>query len=389
VWLVGICASLFGSEALYLAFVVWIDQLTGSASLAGLAVFAYFAPAVLAPALGYVVDRLPRKALLIGADLAQAIWVCLALFVHSASQVWLLYLVLVGLTLGSALQAPAASALLAGTAEQERLGRLNSVFRTGKDVARTAAPGLGVVIAQAAGPHALIVIDAGTFLLSALCVWQLRTREVRAEVSRRSLWSELAAGAEHVLKIPLLRRLVGTIGVAMAVYGMRQPTLIFAVDHGLHASPQFLGWAATVVNVGAVSGGLLCVRLIDRIGAAPLVRAGLLVLACGAVPLAVPNPVAVLVACFVIGVGGPLTLVGYVTTVLQNTPSHLQGRVLAAGDAAVSTPQGIAAGVGSGILALVPYQAIAIVMAVVVGFCALTLTKARMNASEARPVAAA
>lgn len=379
IWLFGICASLFGSEALYLSFVVWIQVLTGSAALGGLAVFTYFAPSVLSPALGWVVDRLPRRPLLVCADLAQAGWVCLALLVRDAGDVWLLYVVLIGLTIGSRLETPAAGALLAATAGPERLGRLTSIFRTGKDLARIAAPGLGVFIGQAAGMPTLIILDAVTFLVSALCVWQLKTREARPAAARGPLWQEVSAGARHIAGTPLLRRVVGTIGVAMLVYGMRQPALIFALSRGLRTSPGWLGTATMVVNAGAVSGGLLCVKLIDRAGAARLVRVGLLVLAAGAVPLAIPHLATVLVACFVIGVGGPVTLVGYLTTVAEHTPGNLRGRVLAAADAAVVTPQALSAGVGAGLLVVVPYQAVVVVMALAAGSCAATLTKRRLR----------
>ncbi len=61
VFLAGQAVSSFGDSALWLATGVWVKALTGSSGAAGLAFFFFFAPDLLAPMTGLIVDRLPRR----------------------------------------------------------------------------------------------------------------------------------------------------------------------------------------------------------------------------------------------------------------------------------------------------------------------------------------
>src|SRR4051812_40408656 len=84
----------FGSTAMALVAGVWILDLTGSSGLAGLAGFCVFAPTLAGPWLGALVDRLPRRALLIGVDLVLAAVLLSLLAVRSREQAWLIYAVM-------------------------------------------------------------------------------------------------------------------------------------------------------------------------------------------------------------------------------------------------------------------------------------------------------
>jgi MFS family permease len=379
-WIAGVGTSLFGSNALYIAFVVWIQQLTGSATLAGFAIVAYMAPAVLSPFLGLIVDRVRRSRLLIINDIVQAFWVCLAFSVHDAGQVWLLYLVLVGMRLGSGLESPAAGALLATLVPPERRSRANAIFRTCKDLSRTLAPTFGVLVSQTVGVRWLIAIDVATFAVSVLCLAYLRAADPKPEAPTGAPWHEVAAGIRHIVDTAVLRRIVGVLIVALLGLGMIDPLLIYALQHGLHVSAGYFGVAETVTNVGSILAGLLCVRWSDRVPPQRLVRLGLALFAIGLLPLLVPYLPAYLAGCFVMGMGAPIALIGFMTVVMNHTPNQLQGRVMAATDSAMTLPQAISAAAAAGLLALLPYQALLGAMAMIVSLCALALTDARPRA---------
>jgi MFS family permease len=55
----------FGSTAMTLSAGIWVLDLTGSVSLAALTGLCIYAPTLAAPWLGALVDRLPRRPLLI------------------------------------------------------------------------------------------------------------------------------------------------------------------------------------------------------------------------------------------------------------------------------------------------------------------------------------
>src|SRR2546423_9563704 len=72
VLLVGQTLTLFGDLALILVLGVWVQQLTGSVGAGGAVFFAMIAPTLASPLLGWVIDRFPRRQVLIANDLATA-----------------------------------------------------------------------------------------------------------------------------------------------------------------------------------------------------------------------------------------------------------------------------------------------------------------------------
>lgn len=55
----GLLASMAAESILLLALAIWVKDLTGSDGLAGATIFAIIAPMVLAPLVGWAVDRYP------------------------------------------------------------------------------------------------------------------------------------------------------------------------------------------------------------------------------------------------------------------------------------------------------------------------------------------
>ena len=72
-YLGGQALSMFGDRALWLAMGVWVKELTGSSGAAGVVFLAFVAPQLLSPLAGVLVDRLPRRPLLIATNVAAAV----------------------------------------------------------------------------------------------------------------------------------------------------------------------------------------------------------------------------------------------------------------------------------------------------------------------------
>ncbi len=301
-WASGVATSLFGDSALALAFVVWLKNLTGSSTQAGLAFVASFAPTLLAPVNGLIADRVPRARLLVITDLAMALWACLAFLVHGRGQAWILYVVLVGIGIGAGIQSAAASALLAEAVPADRRTRVNAVFRTLKDLALLAAPAGGVAIYASLGPGAVIAVDLATYAVSIVSVLQLRARQERPERVPEALAAELSAGIRHIATTPALRRIIIAIAACLLVFGMFEPVSIqVSATLGAGHAGTFLGILLTVKSLGSILGGIACVRWGDRIGAQRLVSAGLLLMGGGTLLLLIPAAAVILVGCLIVG----------------------------------------------------------------------------------------
>ncbi len=237
-FLIGQTLSLFGDTALYLALGIWVKSLTGSNAAAGLVFFVLALPSLVAPAAGLLVDRVRRRPLMIATDLALALTVLALLFVHGQGQVWLIYLVAGLYGLGGLVFGSAQSALLTVMLPPELLGEGNATLQTIREGLRIAGPLTGAALYAAFGGGPVALLDAATFVASALCLASLHVREdVLARQPRggglRALRVELAAGIVHILRAVVLKRIVFSVAVALLVIGFTE-TIAFAVVQGLH-----------------------------------------------------------------------------------------------------------------------------------------------------------
>ena len=121
--LVGQTLSMFGDWAMFFVLAIWAKVLTGSNAAAGLVFFVLALAGLAAPLGGLVVDRLPKRRLMIVTHLAMAAMVCMLLFVNDRSDLWLIYVVAALYGLGGDLFAAARSAMLKAMLPDELLAR--------------------------------------------------------------------------------------------------------------------------------------------------------------------------------------------------------------------------------------------------------------------------
>src|SRR5690606_2209312 len=115
-------------SALFLMLAVWVKELTGSDSAAGLTFAMLGLPALLAPFLGQVADRMSRKWLLVVANLLVAAVVCTLLLVDSASGLWLIYAVVLLYASVAYLTAAAQTGLVRDLLPDEHLASGNGLL---------------------------------------------------------------------------------------------------------------------------------------------------------------------------------------------------------------------------------------------------------------------
>lgn len=146
-------------------------RLTGSGQAVGLLFVAEFLPgALIGPMAGVLIDRLPRKLVLIASDLVRALLVLCFLLVRGPEDIWLVYLV-VALKFGtSAFFEPARSAILPSIVSREELVAANAISGATWSAMLALGAALGGLIAGLFGAETAFIVDAATFLLSALLI---------------------------------------------------------------------------------------------------------------------------------------------------------------------------------------------------------------------------
>jgi MFS family permease len=355
-YLTGQVFSLFGDTSLWLAAGIWVKQLTHSDAAAGMTYFFFALPALFAPAFGLLVDRVPRRRLLIMVNLFGAGIVLLLLAVSGPGQVWLIYAVMVLYGCCEILVGAGQQALLGSVVPGRLLADTNALLRTIRESMRIIAPLAGAAMFSLVGGGFVAVVDALTFLVAAWCVARMRVPELPLPRSERSLRTELVAGMRFLRVRGDLRRLTVAASIAMIVFGFTESAVYAVIDHGLHRPPPFFGVLATVQGIGSVIGGLSSAVLLRRRSEPWLVAFGLGACAFGASCYVLPNVGVVLVGAAAFGVGLPWIVVGAVTLLQRSAPDELQGRVYTAFDVATTVPQTISIALGAAMITILGYQ---------------------------------
>jgi MFS family permease len=376
---VGQTLSVFGDRAMFLALGVWVKTLTGSNAAAGLVFFAYAATGLLSPVFGLIVDRVRKRPLMIGLDLAGAIVLLTLVFVHGRGQVWLIYTVTLIYGAVGYLFYSAQSAYLTRLLPAELLGDANAALQTSGEGMRLIAPLAGAGLFAAFGGPAVAVVDAATFLVSACFLAAIHLREDSPRPSEHHLREQVLAGTRHIARSQGLRRIVLTTGAALAVVGFAETVVFAVIQHGLHRPPAFLGVLSTAQGIGAVAGGIVSAGMLRRVGDGRTVGLGMLLFAVGDSLLLIPDVFVVLVGFAIAGAGVSWAVVGYYTAVQLRTPGDLQGRVYSAGDMVVGVPQTLSIALGAVLISLVDYQVLIVVMTGVTALCGCYLLAARLE----------
>jgi MFS family permease len=366
VFFAGWTLSVFGDWAMFIVLGVWTKDLTGSNSAAGLVFFALSVPSLLSPFGGLVVDRLPRRPLLLAVYATEAVVVLGLLFVHDRGDVWIIYAVTVFYGAAGTVGASARSALMTVMLPRELLAESNGVLQTVREGLRLVAPLVGALIYASVGGGAVAILDSATFVAVVIALMLIRVDEPRFERQEHHFVTELLAGVRHVFRTLPLRQIVVATGACLLVVGFSE-TLVFAVlAQGLHRPASFFGVLSSLQGAGAIVGGLTAARTMRRVGDVKLVGLGMILFALGAIPFVSHSLALVLAGVAFAGAGLAWLIIGYATAIQLRTPLRLQGRVLSASDTVVSTPQTFSIALGAALVSLFDYRLLVGVMVVVI-----------------------
>jgi MFS family permease len=373
---------MFGDWMMIIVLAIWMKTLTGSSSAAGLVFFVFALASLAAPLGGLVVDRLPKRRLMIATHAALAAVMCLLLLVHDRGDMWLVYLVTALYGLGGDLFAAARSAMLKAMLPDELLGDANGAYQSVREGLRLVAPLAGAGLYAAFGGAVVALVDAGTFIASAATLVALPFREPPPAPKEQHFLRELSAGLTHIARTTVLRQLSIGLCLALLVIGFEE-TLIFAVNsQTLHRSPAFIGVLMSFQGVGSIIGGVTAPRLLKRLGDVRLCGIGIFLFGLADGFLLVPRVDAIAVAAAVAGLGLVWAIVALATAYQRRSPVELQGRVAGAANMLFSVPQTISIAVGAVLITIIDYRLEIVLVSVAVMLSSLYLLTRRSEVAE-------
>jgi MFS family permease len=333
----ALAVSNFGDWTYTLAVLTTlVDRSTAPHGFAALLI-AQVGPAALAGALGGpLIDKLPRKGVMITADAARFAAVGSLLVVN---QITLPHLYFVAACIGlfGALFGPSLKASLPNLVPANRIVAANALLLGTFHTAIMVGPVAGAMIAAAYGPELALGLNATSFALSGLLIAGVRIRRSEPP-TESSPGRALVEGFRYTLATPLARGVMLIVGLIMVGAAVRTPLEPLFVLRILAENPAALGLATGSWGLGMVIGSGVAPALAarwprERLLAISLLGVGTAVI--GSAQATSLNPV--LGLWLIAGLGNAVAVISYQSLLQERTPDRVRGRVVAASEAVLDS----------------------------------------------------
>lgn len=269
--------SQFGDALTQIALVYLVARLSGNPLAIGLVILAMLLPAaVIGPFVGVLADRFSQRAIMVAADLWRLVIVAGLVPAARLGSVPFILVLVAAEGVGSAFFSPARAALVPRIVGRARVGAAVSLGQATSAAVTIAGPGLGGLLIAATSAEVAFVVDAATFLLSALLVLGLKTpaQEDAGARAKEGYFSALRGGFRALGQGSGLAFLIGILAVFSVAFGVLNTTLNGVLIQEFALSEAAFGATQAAQGLGAVAGALLAPILIGAIG-------GAFVLLCG------------------------------------------------------------------------------------------------------------
>lgn len=324
----GQAISAVGDGLVSVALAFAVLRIGGSASQLGLVLATAVISRVAFLLVGGVwADRLPRQFVMLASDLVRAAQqiVIGVLLITGVARVW--HLIIGALVFGAAAAffQPATTGLVPETVPAAGLQQANALMGLSRSATSVVGPALAGVLVALFGPGWVFVINALTFLVSALTLALLRLPR-RLMPARDSFLRELAGGWHQLAIRPWYWLNLCSHALwnfAIAAFFVLGPVISSRQLGG----PSSWGVIAASLGIGSIVGGLVALRFRPS---RPLVVANLALTLAALQLLALvpPFPVLVIAASCVVGFAG-LSFLNEVweATMQQLIPADVMSRV--------------------------------------------------------------
>jgi MFS family permease len=318
-----------GTWLAYVALTVDVYGRTGSPRWIAGVVAAGVAPSIVAaPVVGSLADRVARRRLLVGAEVAGAAVFAVLPFVGEPMGI-----VALAATAGVAqcVFAAAASAGLPNLVADDDLERANALVQTVSTAGVAIGPLAAGVVVAAAGPHVVYDVNAVSYALSALVLLRIHPGALdRAAHGSQTRPTGALEGVRLFLRERRLTALLlGWALMCVAGSAVNVGEILIAKD-ALHAGTVGFGLLASGSGAGLVLGSLGSATVVRRLPGIRGFAVGLLVWAAGAACVGgAPALVVATAAALVLGAGNALSLAAGRVAVQRAVDDRTRGRAFA------------------------------------------------------------
>ena len=336
----GQSVSLLGSAVTNIALpLVAVGLLQATVFQMGvLRALAYIPYIVLGLYVGVWVDRLRRRPLLIVANTIRALVLLVVPLSAVAGQlrIEVLYGVALAVGVASLFFEFAYQAYLPSLIPADALVDGNSKLAQSESVARIVGPAVGGFLVQLLSAPMAIIIDAASYVVSALTLVLIRDREARAVAETRpAIHREIAEGLSFVFRHPIIRALAVNSGLSNFCGSMVLAVYFVYLARELALPAGLIGIVLSAGGPGGLLAAATSSRVAGRVGIGPTLLLGQLLMvgnvALLAATLVVPAAAVplLLLSSFALGLGAQYYNVTLYSMRQAITPAPLRGRTVA------------------------------------------------------------
>ena len=327
-------------SGLFLQIGIWVrnfavllfvmEQTNGDAFAVSMISVAEFAPIFIFSFIGGTfADRWRPKRTMVWCDILSAISIFVVLItLHFGTWHMVFFAMLISAILSQFSQ-PSGLKLFKNHLPEAQIQAAMSVYQTLFAVFMVFGPILGTFAFQSFGIEVSIAITGAAFLLSAASLTFLpKDQKGEGNSAPTTLWQEMKAGIDYVLKKKELTLLGACFLAAGLGLGFIHPLSIFLVTEQLELPKENLQWLLTVNGVGMIIGGGVVMAFARNVAPQRLLIYGMLVNAIGIAVMGFStNLWLTLGAEFINGLMLPCIQIGINTFIMKKTESDFIGRV--------------------------------------------------------------
>jgi len=285
---------------------------------------------------GVTVDRMPRRIVMMIADIGRAVAlgsIPLA-FTLGVRSIYHLYLVAAIVGILNVFFEIAYHSYLPTLVEPGELIEGNAKLSLGDGAAQMGGPALAGFLIELLGAALAIITDAISYLLSALTLLRITARESKKEtVQGTNVLAEMREGIKLVLRHPIIRILITVSSVQNIGSSIADTAILLFAYRTLHLTPGIVGLTFTLGSAGFVLGAVTASAITRKLGGGPtLVFSSLLgTLSYLVIPLGLLGAPILWIGLFRLFLGLHIPTYNVNTVSLRQTviPAQLQGRVAA------------------------------------------------------------
>ncbi|MFJ8062317.1 MFS transporter [Streptomyces sp. NPDC096142] len=287
----GQTLSMVGSEVSVLVLPLIAVELLGATTFqtALLTFFGSLAFLLISLPAGVVVDRVDKRRLMLGCDLARMVLIGSIPVTALWGGVTLGQLYAVVATAGAltVFFDIAAQSYLPVLVDRSQLADGNGKLGASASVAQLAGPSLAGALVTVMGLARTVALDAASYALSVVSLLLIRTPGPPPEPPRAptaagtpraaAFRAAVAEGLRFVLRDPVLRAIVACTATSNFFITAIESVQMVYLTRTLHARPAQIGLILGFGAVAGLAGGLLAGRLSARVGSARIIWVSLLV----------------------------------------------------------------------------------------------------------------